>query len=439
MSWRCMVSLRSVALATLVLAAVSPVWGAGFGIFEQGAKAMGMAGAFTAQADDPSALFHNAGGLAFATERDYALGVTWIKGTQADFDGAAPYPGTGYSAEQELLSVLPPHAYFVQPINDTWKFGFGLETPFGLVTEWKNPDQFAGRFVSTKAELQVIDLNPTIGWQINPNFGIGFGAVARFSKVELNRNVPFNNPFTQSIIDIGRLKLESDMDNGIGWNVGVLHKWNQSFSWGFSYRSKVKVEYGGDARISRIPTGNPQLDALLGSRVAFDTNLPVKTEIEFPDEASLGFAFALTRNLLVETDFNWTGWSSFDRVPITFTGTAPNTPADAEIPEHWDDANNYRVGLRWSTSATSQWRFGYVFDETPQPEEAVSPLLPDADRSGFTIGYGRSGGAVDFDAAMMYLVFDERSRSRSFAEDEAGAFFGTYNTKAILLGITLGF
>ena len=48
-----------VCAAAVVLAAF-PVDGAGFGVFQQGAKAMGMAGAFTAQADDPSAMFHNA-------------------------------------------------------------------------------------------------------------------------------------------------------------------------------------------------------------------------------------------------------------------------------------------------------------------------------------------------------------------------------------------
>jgi long-chain fatty acid transport protein len=440
MSWRRMVSVRWLAAAALLAAApvVAPdrAFGAGFSIFEQGTKSMGMAGAFTAQADDPSLLFHNAGGLAFVEEQDIAVGVTWIHALEADFDGAAPFPGPGYSADQVKLSALPPHAYWVRPINSTWKLGLGLETPFGLVTEWENPDQFAGRFISTKAELTVIDLNPTLGWQINPNFGIGFGAVGRLSKVELQRNVPFNNPFTQSIIDIGHLELESDMDNGIGWNVGVLHKWNPSFSWGFSYRSKVKVEYGGDARINRILTGNPQLDAVLATQVPFDRNLPVETEIEFPDEASLGLAFAITPNILLETDFNWTGWSSFDVVPLTFTGGPGNALPNTEIPQHWDDANNYRAGLRWTTSPTSQWRFGYVFDESPQPEEAVSPLLPDADRNGFTIGYGHSGG-WKYDFALMYLFFDERTRERSFPNE--GAFFGTYNTKAVLTAVTVTF
>jgi len=39
---------------------------AGFAIFEQGARGMGFAGAFTAQSD-PSAIFHNAAGIAFLT------------------------------------------------------------------------------------------------------------------------------------------------------------------------------------------------------------------------------------------------------------------------------------------------------------------------------------------------------------------------------------
>jgi long-chain fatty acid transport protein len=431
---------RALVFTALVALAAGPIHAAGFSIFEQGTKAMGMAGAFTAQADDPSALFHNAGGLAFATKRDVSVGATWIHGTKAEFEGVAPFPGPGYTAEQKKLSEFPPHLYYVQPINNIWKFGLGIETPFGLVTEWEDPDQFAGRFVSTKASLQVIDLNPTIGWQITPNFGLGFGAIGRFSKVELNRNVPFQNPFTFQTIDIGHLQLESDFDTGYGWNVGLLHKVNNSFSWGLSYRSKVKVEYEGDARVNRILTGNAQLDAVLATQVPFDRPLPVETEIEFPDEASLGLAFALSPNLLLETDFNWTGWSSFEEVPITFTGTTTggsgNSLPDTVIPEHWDDANNYRVGLRWTASPTSQWRFGAVFDETPQPEESVSPLLPDADRTGVTLGYGHTG-AIGFDVAVMYLDFKERTRNKSFPGE--GPFFGAYNTQAVLLGFTLNF
>lgn len=428
------------ALATAALAAVGalaavPVHAAGFSIFEQGAKAMGMAGAFTAQADDPSLLFHNAGGLAFVEERQVSTGFTWITSTKAEIEGANPFPGEGYHADQEKLSEFPPHLYWVQPISDRLKFGLGINAPFGLTTSWENPNQFAGRFLSTKAALRAFDINPTLGWQVTDRFGIGVGAVARFSDVELNRNIGTINPFTQRVVDIGKLKLDSDFGTAYGFNVGILHKVNNSFSWGLSYRSKIDLDYEGDARLTQISTGNAQLDAALRAQLPFERDLPVETNIEFPDTASLGLAFALTQNLLLETDFNWTGWSTFDAVPIEFTGGATNSLPDAEIPEHWDDANNYRVGLRWTASPSSQWRFGYVFDESPQPEESVSPLLPDADRNGITVGYGHTGPGLGYDVALMYLDFEERTRARSFAGE--GPFFGTYKTQAVLLAFTL--
>lgn len=422
-----------VTVAALVVAA--PAFGAGFGIFEQGTKAMGMAGAFTAQADDPSLLFHNAGGLAFVTAPEAAVGVTWIRSTEADLEGANPFPGEGYRAEQETLSEFPPHLYYVRPLNRTWKWGIGVYAPFGLVTEWKDPARFAGRYLSARAALETVDVNPTLGWQVTPNFGLGFGAIARFSTVELDRFVPAINPFTQTVVDVGRLSLESDMDSGYGFNVGMLHKVTPAFSWGLSYRSALEIEYGGDARVTQIPTGNAQLDAIVATRIPFARDLPVETEIEFPEMASFGVAYAFTDRLLVEADVNWTGWSSFDEVLIDFTGGATNSLPDATIPEHWDDAMNYRVGLRWG-GPQGQWRIGYVFDETPQPEEAVSPLLPDADRDGITLGFGRDAGRLSWDLAVMYLQFDERTRGRSFPDE--GPFFGTYQNTAYLFGLTLG-
>ena len=429
------VSIYGFAAAAVLLSAGTPAFGAGFGIFEQGTRAMGMAGAFTAQADDPSMLFHNPGGLAFVDDSAMAGGFTWIRSLDSEFQGANPFPGEGYTAELETLSEFLPHAYYVAPINTTFKWGVAVNAPFGLVTEWKDPSEFAGRFISSKAALRAVDVVPTIGWQISPSFGLGFGAIARFSDVELRRSVPQINPFTQRAVEVARLELESDMDSGYGFTAGLLHKVGRHFSWGLSYRSKVEIDYGGDARLTQVPSGSTQFDTLIRAALPFDRDLPVETTLEFPDMASLGFAFGLTENLLVETDVNWTGWSSFDVLEIDFVGGATNSLPDAEIPEHWDDAMNYRVGLRW-LRPDSEVRLGYVFDETPQPEEAVSPLLPDADRHGITVGYGRTGTGFVWDVALMYLMFEERERNVSFQGEPP--FFGEYNQDAALLGITLG-
>jgi len=448
MSWRRMFSVRWLAAAALLSVAGSPAFAAGFGIFEQGSRAMGMAGAFTAQADDPSLLFHNAGGLAFVDKTAFAGGLTWIHGNKAEFDGASPFPGPGIHHDQKGLSEFPPHLYYVSPINNTWKWGIGVETPFGLTTEWKNPSTFAGRFVSTKAALEAIDLNPTLGWQITPTFGLGIGAIARFSKVELNRNVPAINPFTQTAVDVAKVKIESDSyDRAYGWNVGVLHKITPRVSWGLSYRSKVSIDYEGTGRLTQVSTGNAQFDALVRARTPFDTDLPVKTAIDFPDMASIGVAVGITPRMLVEVDANWTGWSTFQEVVIVGDNATaravfgPNTTNPAQVrgtvvPEEWDDAMNYRIGLRFTSGPTTQWRFGYVYDETPQPEEAVSPLLPDANRNGFTVGYGSTGPGLMWDVALMYLKFDERTRTHTFPNE--APFHGTYNTTAYLFGLTIG-
>lgn len=422
----------AVAAAALVAA---PAHGAGFGIFEQGTKAMGMAGAFTAQADDPSAMFHNAGGLAFQ-DGEIEAGFTWIKGLKAELEGADPFPGAGYTAEQEKLSEFPPHVYYVRPISGSWVFGLGVNAPFGLTTEWENPNEFRGRFLSSRASLTTVDINPTLAWKATPNLGIGFGAIARLASVELRRNLPAFNPFTQTVADVGTLELESSLGNeAYGWNAGLLHKVNNSFSWGLSYRSPIDVDFEGDGKIRQNLTNTP-FDALVRTRLPFDSTFPVETGIDFPAMASLGLAFAVSPRTLVETDVNWTGWSSFDTVALVFPGgQLPST----ELPQHYDDAMNYRIGARFGDEANGQWRIGAVWDETPQPEEGVSPLLPDSDRLGLTAGYGRQGHRLSYDVAVMFLDFDERSRNVNFEGDDESTFFGTYNTQAVLLGLTLGF
>lgn len=425
----------ALALAVVGLAAAAPAaHGAGFGIFEQGSKAMGMAGAFTAQADDPSAMFHNAGGLAFQDETDFAVGFTYIRSLTAELDGADPFPGAGYHAEQETLSEFPPHAYWVQPIGDSATFGLGVYTPFGLTTEWKR--DFRGRFISRLASLQALDINPNVAFKVGDNLGIGIGAIVRVSSVELEQNVPAFNFFTQTVADVGALHADSSLDNeGYGWNIGILHKYNNSFSWGFSYRSEVTIDYSGDASLRQNLTGTP-FDGVVASVLPFGQTFPIETSIDYPDMASLGFAFALGPNSLLETDVNWTGWSSFQELPIVFPdGQLPNSVR----PQKYDDAYNYRVGLRWDSSPGRQWRFGVVYDETPQPEESVSPLLPDSNRVGVTVGYGYEGNKYSYDVAVMYLDFDERTRDQNFPNSDEDTFFGTYNQEALLVGLTLGF
>ena len=415
-------------LCGLTIAALvsTPMYSAGFGIFEQGSKAMGTAGAFTGQADDPSSMFHNVGGLAFFDEQEFQAGVTLINILESDFQGFDPFPGSDVEEEVDGGLFTPAHFYWVRPLTDKINFGFSFNSPFGLAVEWENPDTFTGRFISTNAELVSFDFGANFGFQLTDNFGIGVGVIARASEVGLERFAPVLNPFTQTVQNAAFVDLESDLDTGVGFQIGILHKVGASLSWGLSYRSTIEIDYSGSGRLTQQPTGSAVLDGIVAAGLPFDVDLPIETSIEFPDMASVGISVGLTQRTRLNADANWTGWSSFDELAINFT-TAP--ALSSVVGQQWEDAYNYRIGVSYQAN-NRVWRFGYVRDESPQPESSVGPILPDADRDGFTVGLGTNR----WDFALMYLLFDERT-----SQTNSDGFFGLYNSEALLLGGSFSF
>ncbi len=82
-----------------------------------------------------------------------------------------------------------------------------------------------------------------------------------------------------------------------------------------------------------------------------------------------------------------------------------------------------------------QLRFGYYYDETPQPTEAVSPLLPDNNRHGISLGIGKSWGQFRADLFGLYLVMPDRE-TEGINRD---GFEGTYANNVEIAGLTLGY
>lgn len=414
--------------AVLSVLAANPIHGAGFGIFQQGAKAMGMAGAFTAQADDPSAMFHNVGGLAHQKERAFQLGATFITVSSTDFLGSPPGVATGARDESEPLLKVPPHFYWVEPLNERWTFGLSVNSPFGLTSEW-TADDFSGRFLSRKASLVSIDLSTNLAWRASDTLGFGFGAIVRFSEIELIRNVPGFDPAVGQVVDIADITMKSDVDSGVGFQVGISSHPNSSWSWGLSYRSTIEVDYAGDGRLRQIPTSNPALDALVAATIPFDTDLPLTTTIEFPDMASLGFAVRPSGEWLVEVDANWAGWSSVEKYAIDFSQAAEFSTI---LPQGWEDVYSYRLGISRSGTRGTEWRFGLSLDETPQPLRTLDPILPDGDQEAITLGYGFRTSSAAVDLALMYVTIEERTTRININD-----FNGTYGSSGLLFASTV--
>src|SRR5437773_11305277 len=125
-------------LATLMITGAA--FGSGFALFEHGAKAVAMGGAFAATADDPSAIFYNVAGIAQLRRTELTFGGTAIN-FQNSFTGdpndlfTAGMTGSKYRAH----TFIVPNAYATMPIGSNMTVGVGLFAPFGLRTNWAQP------------------------------------------------------------------------------------------------------------------------------------------------------------------------------------------------------------------------------------------------------------------------------------------------------------
>ena len=104
--------LLSVLLVLVLTASTS--FAAGFRLPEAGAKAMGMGFAFTAQADDPSAIYYNPAGLTQLKGQNVMLGLTYVRENGAEYHGTTPVDDylTGFTTQksetQKIVELLHP-------------------------------------------------------------------------------------------------------------------------------------------------------------------------------------------------------------------------------------------------------------------------------------------------------------------------------------------
>ncbi len=423
---------KMLAVAAVLVLAPSLSFGSGFALFEAGNRGLGMAGAMTAVADDPSAMFWNSAGLAFQNDKgvQFMGGVTLIAPEQT-FYGEDPYPGAGYSVEQESQIFSPLHGYLVVPLGDRTTFGFSLLTPFGLGTWW--PDDHAGRFISKRVDLYAFDFSPNLAFKLSDRFAIGIGVDYRVSTIDLTRSIPLVDPFQQQLAEVGQVHIYTDGAGNDGWgfHAGLLGDIGAGFKVGINYRSKITVDYEGYAEFSQYSTGNPELDAIVAATIPFDETISGVTKIEFPDYVTVGLSWSCEK-FTISGQWGRMGWSSFQELALIF----PNDPEFNEvIPENYENSTDYRLGMEFRASEKVAIQAGAVYDETPQPMSSMTPLLGDADRLGINAGFSWIHRSWRMDLGAEYLMVDDRGTEGT---SEAG-YEGWYESSAILAGATLTF
>jgi long-chain fatty acid transport protein len=403
---RCWIAL---ALGSVVLA--GPARASGFSIFEQAAKPSGQAGAWVARADDASANWYNPAALLGQEGSAFQIGTNYIAaGSDSKFTVTDPVflvPFTGSAAPQtfdaESNAAFPSHLYFSSKASERVAWGVGINNPFGLITEWSEPPVTVS---ARKSELVTYVVNPNVAFAIGGGWSVAVGADYILADVkEFSRDVNVGPAI------VSQSNLTGDGDDW-GYNFAVHHP-GERFSFGLTYRSEMSPEIEGDLEFT-----NPAIPDTTGSAT-----------IDLPAQAQVGVAWHASDAWDVELDVAYAGWSSFENLVIDV-----DTGTDIVLEENWDDTFSYRVGAAWGLADAHELRFGAVYDEAPIPANTLRPSIPDADRTGATVGYGYTKDKWGVDAYLMGLWFDDATAS---GDPAAGVIDGVYENSTMLLGASL--
>ena len=418
----------------------------GFLIYEHGAAAMGMAGAFVSVANDPSAIFHNPAGIAWLEGTHINFGTTLIRPVASLSLPNWPDP-TYRTVDQENQLFYPPSFYITNKFSDRITAGFGFFVPFGLGVAW--PEDYPLQYISIKDDMKTFIFNPTVAVKLSDNVSFGFG-------VSYIHATLFFKLVEHQIVDIGpqvglpvavntTLEIPVELDasgSAFGLNAGLLYKGEQ-FSLGFNWRGGYKMKFDGDLALGTakvtIPAPYNQLipASLVAGSIPSGGSASIP-EFNFPHILGVGASFNLTETLLWSVDVHYTLWSSYDE--FTVEVEVPGF-ADKHVEENWEDSFLFRTGFQYSASESLALRGGFFYDQTPQPAEFMDPILPDADRIGFTVGIGYRSGNFVLDVAYQYEPFKDRTSPNRyiFAIPGGNLGEGTYSTTAHLFGVSLGF
>lgn len=353
----------------------------------QGASASGQGNAFAAQADDASAIHYNPAGMTQLSGIQMLFNTHLVGGsikftspagvnTQGDFGNVIAWP-------------LPTQSYVTANLRDLGfrhvgniVIGLGLTTPYALQTHYPLNGPF--QTAVTSAALPLLDIKPTVAYQINDQLSIGVGAdIYTFTSLvgEGHLEQKFNWPGGGGIPAGTSVEVNGN-GTAVGFNLSLLYTpfRNQDgkplVNVGLQYRSQARTELTGQF--------------LVNGAVAADTRIPVT----LPQMFTLGVAIWPVRThnheWKLEFDVDYVRWKSFRSLDIHLS-----TGGSLPQPLNWRNSPVFMFGTEYKRlhpDILPNWevalRGGYIYTENQGPDNTFAPAAATLNSHGITLGAG---------------------------------------------------
>lgn len=352
------------------LATASPAFANGFYIPVQAPEATARGNAWLATADTASAVYYNAAGLTQLESADVVVGMYAVRlGIEAE---------TAFGDFDNDASWIPvPQIYAAVPVNEKLVAGFGVNTPFGLSTDWGDNTPF--RQLATETQLDYINGWAVLGYKLTDTFSVGGGFGLAYADASLTQGIS-PAPATDFF------RFEGD-DESFNWTLSARWEPCEQHAFGAVYRSKTEFDLDGDARV--VGFGE-------------DAGMDFMT----PATAAVGYAYRPCKEWSFEANIEWVNWDEMNTFNLS------KASGDVAIPFNWNSNFIYSVGTTRYFDGGWNASVGYNFIENSQPDENFNPGVSDANRHWLNMGFGRQWESFRFNFAYQF-AFSDRDVSGS--------------------------
>lgn len=390
--------------ALFIFLGTASLWAGGWNNTLLGCRALGLGGAFTGVADDPSAIFYNPGGLPFQGER---LNFS-VAGFNIWPDHQYVMPN-GRAVHSKKRSIVP-QLFLTYGMNDRVTIGLGFYTPYaGGGYDWKEED-LGFPFKST---MGVASISPTVSFKVNDFLSLGFNLNFYHGIFEMNTVSP----------EFGPMVTEED-GGTISFGLGMLYKPSSRFSMGFGVRGPAKMTLEGKTDIT------VEIDMIGQVKLS----LPSTTSFVLPWDFEVGFSYKLLKNLLFSASAQYTMWSRLDKVEKVIS----DIPGLGSIEEY--EVLNFKnilllhVGAEYQLDNGLSFRAGVGYDRSASPADTLSIRNIDVDKLTLLGGVGYSVGSLRLDFVYVFAGGKEREKTIT-----GFPFPERYNLNATILGLGITF
>ncbi|WP_188052097.1 outer membrane protein transport protein [Azospirillum sp. Sh1] len=410
---------------TVVVTAAGRTHAAGFQLREQSSEGLGNAHAGSAaKAYNLSTIWYNPAGMTRLSGNQTGTSITGVlpkvkfsgQNTGAGYSGTVSGGDGGNVAEPAALGA----AYALWDYDRDLKFGVAVTVPFGLRTNYD--DNWIGRYHALETGVTNISVTPSFGYRVTDALSVGGGVEISYFKAKLSNAINFGGMGIPGATD-GHFKGTAD-NIGFGGDIGLLYEFSPTTRIGLNYRSKIKHKLNGDATFENVPS-------FLAANPMF-ANDSLSAKLVTPDYATFGVYHELTPQWAVMGDIQWTNWSTFRQLRLSYGNGRP----DSVVDENWKDSWYFALGATYKLDERNRFQGGIAYDMSTTDNAHRNARLPDQARVWLTGGYSYDmgeGNQLNIGYAHLFASGGSSIREVGSVESASGTLTGSYKSHVDIL------